>query len=514
MASPLTLNRDRLLYRAQFILGPRPVQVIPSSREISIANNVWLVVHSDLNTSQVVSGNKSLTLLGYILDPENVTASDSEIITALLPQLCSADPHTNSPQCTDRFGGRWILIANDGEQIRLFSDALGQRQICYTAPAVAGEVWCASDPGMLARLLHMEPDSAALEFVQAQLQAGRNEYWWPYDTSLYREIKFLNPNHYLLYAGAAPRRFWPSGKLTHLPIRRVVKDGARLIRELLAAAANRYALQIMMTAGWDSRLVLAASKEVSGNFSYLTFLRPGFTPETADVSVPRRLLQNLGKTLDILPLPEKMDEEFREIYMQNVAAAHEEWGLIAQALYQPGPQKKLRVSSTGSETVRQQLRPEEAGLTPEILTHYASAEGRPFAVAAFARWLADIPRDLPVGILDLFYWEQKCGNWMAVGQTEWDITGISNFSPYNCRALLAMLLSVNVEYCLPPLYELHTALIKELWPETLREPINPHKQLHREKPSVKSVAKHFLVRTHLLDYIPKSAIAFTKKFTP
>ena len=507
-------DRERLLYRAQFILGPRPAEELPAWKRFRINDRVWLTAHSDLNITQETAGNKSLTLLGYILDPDNPKAANSDIVAELLPKLWSGDPRTNSPQCTNRLGGRWILIADDGIQVRLFSDALGQRQICYTSPPVGGEIWCASQPGTLARLLKLEVDPEAQEFVQAVLRTGEKEYWWPYDTSLYREIKHLNPNHYLDYGAATPRRFWPDGKLSPLRLGQAVKLGARLIRGLMSSAANRFPLQLMMTAGWDSRVVFCATKDLSSNVSYLTFLREGFTLESADVSLPRQLLQKFGRTQDILPLPDRMEEEFREIYTQNMAAAHEVWGPIAQALYELGPPQKLRVTGGGSETIRQQFRPSTSGLTPEILAHYGSADGQAFAIRAFRRWLADVPKDLPIGILDLFYWEQKCGNWLAVGQTEWDITGNSSFTPYNCRALLATLLAVNEEYRLPPFYELHTALIKELWPEAWSVPINPHKTMYREKPNVKSVAKEFLVRTHLLDYIPKRSIAFAKKLLP
>jgi hypothetical protein len=507
-------DRERLLYRAQFVLGPKPAEEFPSWKRIRINDRVWLTAHSDLNITREIAGDMSLTLLGYILDPGSPKATDSDIVAELLPKLCSGDPRTNSPLCTNQLGGRWILIADDGIQIRLFSDALGQRQICYTSSPGGGEIWCASQPGTLALLLKLEVDPDAQKYVRSELQGGEKEYWWPYDTSLYREIRHLNPNHYLDYGTGTPRRFWPNGKLTPLRLGQAVKRGACLIHRLMMSAANRFPLQLMMTAGWDSRVVFCAAKDLTSNVSYLTFLRDGFTLESADVSVPRRLLQKFGRTQDILPVPNQMDEGFSEIYMQNMAAAHEVWGPIAQALYEIGPPQKLRVTGGGSETIRQQFRPSASGLTPEILAHYGSADGQEFAVRAFRRWLADVPKNLPIGILDLFYWEQKCGNWLAVGQTEWDITGNSSFTPYNCRALLATLLAVNEEYRLPPFYELHRALIKELWPEALSVPINPHKTMYREKPNVKSVTKYVLVKTHLLDYVPKRAIAFAKKLLP
>jgi hypothetical protein len=507
-------NREQLLYRAQFVLGPRPINDFPSGKQTRINDRLWLSTQADLKVTQAVAADKSLTLLGYILDPDNPRAGDSEIVAELLPKLCSGYLRTNSPQCTNRLGGRWILIADDGAQIRIFNDTIAQRQICYTAPPLRGEVWCASQPGVLARVLDLKVDPAAEAYLQNVMRAGEKEYWWPYDTSLYREIRFLNANHFLDYRSAKPHRFWPVEKLATMPIRRAVKEGALLIRGLMASAANRHPLQILMTGGWDSRLVLSATKGLNCQMTFLTFLREGFTMETPDVSIPRRLLQKLGRTHEILPLPQRMDDEFREIYMQNTAAAHEEWGRVAQALYSVGPPEKLRVTGVGAEVIRQQFRPAASTINPEVLAHFASANGQEFAIQAFKRWLADTPINLPVGIPDLLFWEQKIGIWLANGQTEWDIIGSSSFTPYNCRSLLATLLSVNEEYRKPPFYELHRALIKEMWPETLSEPVNPHKKMHRDRVSIKSVTKRFLVRTHLLDYIPDGSIHFAKKVVP
>jgi hypothetical protein len=197
-----------------------------------------------------------------------------------------------------------------------------------------------------------------------------------------------------------------------------------------------------------------------------------------------------------------------------VVAAHESWGSIAQALCSLSPPNHLRVTGAGSEIIRQQFRQKVTQPSAENLAHFASATGQPFAIRAYERWLADFPRDFPLGIWDILFWEQKFGNWLAIGQTEWDITGNSALTPYNNRALLAMLLGVNEEYRKAPLYELHSAMIKELWPETLSEPVNPHKKMHEERTNIKSVVKHFLVRTHLLDYVPAGSIAAAKKVVP
>jgi len=71
---------DRLIYRRQFVLGPRPVNFLPSHNVAEIGKYFYLTTHFDLNTIHIVEGNRSLSLLGFILDPHHPDADDSAIL--------------------------------------------------------------------------------------------------------------------------------------------------------------------------------------------------------------------------------------------------------------------------------------------------------------------------------------------------------------------------------------------------------------------------------------------------
>ena len=151
--------------------------------------------------------------------------------------------------------------------------------------------------------------------------------------------------------------------------------------------------------------------------------------------------------------------------------------------------------------VRQQLRPagyEYETVTPDTLSRFAKAKGE-FAIEAFSQWLGQVPTDLNFDLLDLFYWEQKCGQWLAVGQVELDL-GPECFTPYNCRTLLGTLLGTHRDYRVGPDYELYRALLTELSAAVLVEPINPHKGGWH--PARKRRIRGALVRLHVREYIP------------
>jgi hypothetical protein len=64
---------DGLIYRRQFAIGPREFQFVPGCVASKIGTRLILTAHPDLLTQQVVDGDRSLTLLGYILDPHSPT---------------------------------------------------------------------------------------------------------------------------------------------------------------------------------------------------------------------------------------------------------------------------------------------------------------------------------------------------------------------------------------------------------------------------------------------------------
>src|SRR5690606_18222842 len=73
---------------------------------------------------------------------------------------------------------------------------------------------------------------------------------------------------------------------------------------------------------------------------------------------------------------------------------------------------------------------------------------------------------------DLYFWEQEHGNWAANGQSQWDLVH-ERFTPFDSRPILATLLGVDPVHRQGPDFPLYRRIIEILWPELLREPVNP-----------------------------------------
>ena len=491
---------DKLLFRRQFILGPYFLERFKSWQKCIINDSIFLTVHPDLQVCQTNHEQKSLTLLGYILDSANPKSDNLDIVGTLIRQVETAK---DVFAYTHALGGRWILIMDDGKDVLLFNDATGSRQVFYTNNPSVG-MWCASQPAIMADELGLALDKDALDnFINTRAIQNRIEYWWPGESSPYKEISHLLPNHYLDLSSGTCRRFWPHEKVEYIPCEEAVKKGSLGLKRFIQAASNRFDLALAVTGGWDSRLLLAATREVRRDVFYYTLLYNRFynlTETSPDVKTPSELLPQLGIQHHIIRCPSQMDHGFREIYDRNVTTAHEAWGNIAQGIYEHYPQNRVCIKAVVNEVARCYAPCRLAFFerpTAEKLARISGMDTNSFATRHFKKWLSQTRETAErqnVNIMDLFYLEQRMGNWYAMSQMEWDIAQ-EVFEPFNSRDFITLFLSVKDKYKRQPANRLYRMLIKELWPDVLNAPINPAPF------RFKSLIKRWLMRTDLYQFV-------------
>jgi hypothetical protein len=492
---------QRLSFRRQFVLGPHFADEFSSWQRIIIDGGLRLTAHPDLDVCRVANRDKAITLLGYILDPARPSASNLDIVTELLDRLHTGDDFFEH---TARFGGRWVLVVNDGVRTIGFADAAGLRQVAYTAGSAPGQLWCASQPGLLAEVVDLPLDSEAVAF----LQTGRL-VWPPGDATPYGGIKALLPNHYLDLRTGRPCRYWPNADLPAMPLREAIRKSSEILRGLMEGVQHRSDLMLALTAGWDSRLTLAASRSMTREIFHFTAVFSDTAVGDPDVTVPARLLLKLGRKHEILDCRNDVDDEFAKIYRRNVIMAHEEYCPVAQALLDQTPSEGVCIRGDVAEIAKCYYRLGASNgeeVTAHELCVVVGLPRHPFLMKEFERWLSGARgRSYNVPLLDLFYWEQEASRLHAMIEAECDIARES-FAPLNCRSLLTTMLSVPERYRQEPTFDLFRALIKRLWPEALMEPINDRPQIGPEV-----VIRRTLASLGLLELVPRAIKRTAKK---
>ena len=494
-------DSDRLLFRRQFLLGPDCPTGLEGWHRRKITNECHLSTHPDLEVTHIVSGDNSLTLLGFILDPDNPAASNFDILRNL---LCADWSSGNPATLTAGFGGRWAMVAHDRTRTILFHDATGMRQVYYCRAPIDDTriVHCGSQPRLIAELLGFTPDPAAIEYNLTRGSDDLEVYWMPGDVSQYSEIRALLPNHQLDLRTGTTTRYWPTQKLQAMDYQQAVSEGVRLLRGLMDSARRRYPLSIAMTAGWDSRLMLALTADFAAEVHFFTLVYPGSGEGSRDVNVPSRLLQKLGMKHHLIRYPERIDTSFKDVFKRNSSAIQNAYCADAQAMYDIYPPDRLCVTGDVAEIVKNYYGTFNAGSTsisaPE-LARLCKIGDHPFGVAALQAWISDLIQPGPIGVLDLFCWEQMAGRWQAHIRAEYDIVQES-FAPLNCRKLLLTLLASDEMHRTPPDFNLFRGLIETLWKEVLTIPINPP-----EKASWKLRIVKMLRALQIYKFIPEIA---------
>jgi hypothetical protein len=498
------IDPARLLYRNQFVLGPQYVDWLPTWQRVEIDRSVRLTVHPDLYCYHASNGRKSVTLLGFILDPDDETADNDVIVDELLERLKDCDSFIAQ---TYRFGGRWILIACDGKRTIAFNDPAGLRQVFYTRREYLSELWCASQPGILARLLGLEMDPEALGMIDSYTFRHNQEYWWPGNGSPFKEIAHLPPNRSLDLKTRHVHRYWPDADLRERSVDEVLEAICSTLTGMLRSGARRFDLTQAVTAGMDSRLFLAASREVAERISYMTIRQLSMKESHADLQIPAVLLSELGLAHHIVRSTVVTDPEFIRLFKMNTPLSHDQYAPDAQAILNYFRLTKVCVVGAASEIVRDPTIIANSSIrgkiTPvEISRDHCNISDHPYAVREIEKWITELGDTRNVDLDTILYWELREGNWRAMNQVEFDIAWKDILVPNNCRRLLADMLSVRERDRKIPDDVLYKKLIAEMWPEVMCQPINPHKlelPLRRLVTTVKTRGKNLIRGSPLLN---------------
>ncbi len=467
--------QDRLYRCGQFVLGSEPLPVPAHWPRVAIDGALALRAHPGLAVTQSTAGSRTLTLVGHMLDPYAPQAGNAEILHELGPQAAS---RAELVRATRRYGGRWLIIVGGEGESYLVHDALGLRQ-AFFARAADGHPCVASDAAVVARMAGATIDAQANAFLQSAAFRADAEAAWPADWTPYAAVRRLLPNHLLDLAGRRADRYWPRERLPRLAVEEAAVRAARLLRGIVQAAAQRFDLAVAVTAGIDSRTVLAACRDLGARPTYVTVQQWHQKDDPPDVAVAAAMLAELGLSHTVVRACATVDPRFARVFEASSATAHAHYLPDAAALYARFGRRKAALTGSGGEVGRCAFRrrlplAERLPVTARYLARLGGYRTEPVAIESFARWLEGVDAGCGIHPLDLYMWEIDCGAWLATVEAEFDIAWAEILTPFNCRELLETMLAAAPSArkgARPALFE---ATIGALWPRLLDFPVNPH----------------------------------------
>jgi hypothetical protein len=457
-----------LLFRRQYLISPITIECPFVSDTIEINHGYKLHYHKDLVVTKVSNQTRSLILLGDLYDFQDQKANNTEILNKLL-----AHDFFSLVEKTFGLAGRFVLVYSDQDGIKLFSDAVAQRKIFHTTKDDG--MYCASNPHLLARVLGMKKtkNTCLLEYYQSPEFENNFNSNIGYFT-LYDEIKQVLPNHFLDLSNHKVSRYWPFQRNEKMDDKEIVHICAQMIKGFISSAANRYPLMIPVTSGGDSRIILAATRDLSSNIYY--YINSSKEIENKpDLWVPQKILKKFDRKFNILfPDEQQIDDEFRKAYYENNPVPHDFYLPIIYNYYINHPEK---VNTPGGviPIIKGLYSSDKKDITALELTRLYKVDRFPCSLVFYKDWLDGFNNDCRnsnINLFDLLYWEDRTCNWAGQIMQDKDIAQ-EEFVPFNSHQLIVTMLNYTRSKRKKPRYELHHEIIRELWPELLEIPFNP-----------------------------------------
>lgn len=468
-------TKDRYCFRRQFLFTDKEIRLLPYWRDHKIVfkgkvSN--LIFHPDLDFSKS-EGQLSIVLLGYILDPFNPDQGNQEVVD----NLARCDTIKEAFRKTDFMNGRYVMIVSDGRNHYIINDSTASKQIYYYF-SEDGNFAIGSTPNIITNYFECAKtnNQDLLKYLNSERYLNHNKSWFGVETQ-YKDIYLLLPNHYLDVDNKTSGRFWPVTNSPAKETKEAIKYIAEIMRGTIESASKRYTLHCSLTGGWDSRMILAASKYRISEMEFYTFRHAEhYKKNIWDIFIPQKLADKFQLKHSFIHLDGSLPEkEFLEVFKLNSIFNRNVYAEIYYKYILNGHDTKMNVTGIMGDQILRVFYRFEGEITAEKFADKFHERKNPYVVNSIRKWLDDVNPIVPefdYHIIDWFNWEHYFGIWGGISATEHDIAR-DELRIFNCRELLSTFMRIDekLRYRDNPIA--HKMIIKQNWAELLEERIEP-----------------------------------------
>ncbi|WP_162916613.1 hypothetical protein [Dongia deserti] len=420
-----------MAHQKQFVVGPLAVRVGPEWEILQLANGLVLSFCPKLRVSRL----RSRDGLEYVLLGLAVLA---DMPHSTVEQTFASRHSSEIEEWTGFWAGKWALISAE----RCWQDAAGLLGLYYRRTADA--VWISSSPAIVGDYL---PNVAPAPRLPWKIAHEKGMDWIPAPLTTRENVFKL-----LALRTIAPR----SGEIRPVRFsatRNKIRDVRVLPSTLQTLMGNWGSMgfrqcAVGLTAGFDTRTVLAAAKAADVRFEAFTDVYPRLA--RADRELPPRLAGSVGVVHRFHDEPELCADEARArqatiMAHMDRAVFHPTATMCASGRADHMHDAGLTIASGhGFEIGRcaHWARFFRSGLsermpTPgHLLRSFFHARPNPPSlwIEAMTAWQHSLSDPIPLDLdwRDRFYLEQRFGAWASTVQRTLDVLDGNFFYPANC----------------------------------------------------------------------------------
>jgi hypothetical protein len=435
----------------------------------------WLVAHPSLPVNTVVDKNGDN--LGYVLGWP-IDSSGSLIQTQIRLSFHMRKEGINSlEKSIYSFGGRYAFVILSQDLKRLYLDAGGTLSAVFSEKRrMAGST--------VSVLVIDEPDHPLWSKPVGEFPDNRPNQYWPAGTTLDPDISRLLPNHYLDLENWRAVRHYPSPALETIPESEVPDCTERIVsllrRHILAVVESTPKVYMPLTAGQDSRMLLACSRTWTDKIEYVTFDYRPWRRERSD-RVDLYIAQHLAKRFRlrwlVIPVSPNLPPGTELDYLRRIGFAggagksrdffwscHEHLDLSAAWL-------TGFAGEVGRAFYWRAADKETDQMSPAELLNRIGLPASDRLQDAVRLWLRELPEVSLSTLLDFAYLEHRLGCWACphfYGTASFSV----NLTPFCHREIFDLMLR------LPAAYRCSKALPRDIisaaWPDLHSLPYNEY----------------------------------------
>lgn len=361
----------------------------------------------------------SLHLLGSLFDSINTNASNQNLLDILIKQQTKEDFF----KILDSYYGEYVIVYVSKKDFILLNDCCAQKEVYYTEDY-------AELGSQLNLLSNKDSRQKNHPYYNSSLFDKKKLFIGTSTSST--TIKHLAPNHYIDLVNKKTIRFFPVTKIEPQPIDDVAKKAAAMLKGYITAISNRHTIILPVTGGFDSRLLFLASLHTECD--YFVSQHQHMDDDHYDIWIAQKITALFSKELQVIKDSEASSDTVDSTQNIDNPRATSFPKLIVG---------KILINGNISEIARNYFN-YITPVTAKKLTLLNGYSDNTFVIDTYQEWVSQNKNRLKqfdYNLLDMFYWEEKMGNWTAKAKTEAHALNFELMSPFNSRALLRLLLA-------------------------------------------------------------------------
>jgi len=423
----------------------------------------YLGTHPVLPVRQIIASDSTVIgwLLGYPIDAQARLVTE-DIRFPVSPDI--ADISDQFESSLYAYGGRFAAVLVTKQTSRFYLDPCGSLAAVFSSQ----QQIVASTASLIP---YPSEDDKNHELIKATENPHEDSYY-PFGLTPRRSVERLLPSHFLDLQTWTSVRHWPKGEV--IPVknaREVVRELAVILKNNISAIAHHYPLHLAITAGRDSRMLLACAREHIDNTILYTVAAPN-AGGRLDCHLAPKIAAQFGLKHILLRFENANDAQIKQWEYRTGNCVHGpimNWNTSFKRL---DPHRAVLLGAAGELGRGFHWRKgdaESSSISAADLLIKSQMPKIPETLARARQWLDGLPVRNALTIWGLLYNETFNGCWF--GPANYGLVSNALYIwPLCHRRIIEIMLSLPMEYRRN--HSLPVELVENEWPELLSLPFN------------------------------------------